>query len=109
MTIRSKLSLFLVGFLLITLLFGGGAFLVFDNLKGSMELMERVVYEHDVYEKLKLSIANYASNVKGWAYTGKQAYRNRYDQLNDEIIKNFGEVSPLTTNEERMTKLGRDF
>ncbi|RMG02451.1 MAG: PAS domain S-box protein, partial [Nitrospirae bacterium] len=32
-----------------------------------------------------------------------------YDQLNDEIIKNFGEVSPLTTNEERMTKLGRDF
>ncbi len=109
MTIRLKLLLFLLAFLLITVLFGIGSTVMFRNLTTNLGLMDQVVREHDLYENLKLAIANYASNVKGWAFTGKQEYRERYDDLRDTVIKSFGDVSVGPRKEKKLQEIGRRF
>jgi len=109
MSIRLKLLVFLLAFLLITALFGLGSVYVFDKMTGNLELMNRVAVEHDLYEELKTSIIRYSANAKDWAYFGKKKYLFQYKSERDTILKNFGDVNDFVKDRERLSKVGKLF
>ncbi|HAM50944.1 MAG TPA: hypothetical protein DCP92_09750 [Nitrospiraceae bacterium] len=84
MTIKTKLKVFVVFFLLVSLAFASGSLVIFDRLNSNLVVLRSSVEEHRLCNDLESSIENLLKAAKQWAITGDKKFKERYrDALND--------------------------
>ena len=109
MSIRLKLFIFLLVFVLITAMFSLGSNYVFNRMSENLELLKKTSVEHRLHEKLRVHIAEFSSNVKQWAFTGKLAYKSRYNPSLSEVYKGFGALQDYVVDREALREIGVKF
>jgi PAS domain S-box-containing protein len=109
MTIRSKLSIFIVAFLLLIASFIVGSFLIFKSMSGNFEFLRRSSETHNLHEELKISIIDFVMAAEGWAVTGNPKFKKIYRERLSNVYKNFGGLAKLGADNEALKGIGRDF
>lgn len=89
MTIKSKLSIWVIAFLLFTAAMAAGSFFIFDKLDKSFDTLKISLEAHTVNESLKASIAGFIMDVERWAHTADPLYRNQSREKLADIRKSF--------------------
>lgn len=110
MTIKSKLSIWVISFLLFTAGMATGSFFILDKLDKSFDTLKISLEAHTVNEALKASIAGYIMDVERWAHTADPLYRNQAKDKLAGISKSFDSLkAPALYNGAGMEELRLKF
>ncbi len=109
MSIRTKLLIFFLIFLLLIGLFTAGTSFVFHEIDHSLVLIKKASDIHKSIEKIKEGVISISKDVKGWAFTGEQRYRKGHQEKLEEIKKGLLEVREFNPPEEIIKKVENDF
>jgi len=109
MTIKSKLNIFIIAFLILIVAFIAGSFLIFESMSGNFEVLRRSSEVHNLHEELKISIVDFVSAAEGWAITGNSKFKRIYKERLGNVYKNFGSLTKLAADSEGLRAIGKDF
>ncbi len=109
MTIKSKLNLFIIAFLVLIAAFIAGSFLIFKSMGSNFEVLRRSSEVHNLHEELEISIVDFVSASEGWAVTGSSRFRKVYRERLKDVYKNFGSLTKLAADREGLKAIGKDF
>jgi PAS domain S-box-containing protein len=109
MSLKTKLTLFIVTFLFLVALFIMGSFFIFEHMSNNYEALRASTEVHSIQEGLKLSIRDFLKAVKGWAITGNTRFRRQYHERLADVYKNFGNADKFKVDKEIVQAIGKDF
>ncbi|MEC4686244.1 MAG: PAS domain S-box protein [Nitrospirota bacterium] len=109
MSIRLKLSIFLLVFILIASMFGGGTMFIFDRISNNLDLLKKTSEEYRLHEELKMSIVEFSTYVKSWAFTGEQRYRRLYRDGLSKVYQDFGALQDYVADKDVLKEVGSKF
>ncbi|HXX53688.1 MAG TPA: PAS domain S-box protein, partial [Thermodesulfovibrionales bacterium] len=109
MSLRSRLTVFAIGFLLVVAVSVSVSFLIFERLSGNFEMMKRSVEEHELHRGLRVSIIMYVNIPDRWAITGDPRLKAQYRERLAEVYKSFGNLSAFTKEGNIISAIGKDF
>ena len=109
MSIRFKLSIFLLIFILIAAMFGGGTMYIFDRISNNLDLLKKTSEEYRLHEELKMSIVEFSTYVKSWAFTGERRYRRLYRKALSKVYKDFGALEDYVADKKVLREVGLKF
>lgn len=109
MTLKAKLSVLIVSFLLLTAMLAVGSFLIFNRLNDSFDFIRESVTVHNLNEDLKTSISEFITNVEAWFVSGEPGYKRAYKEKLRNIYKSFGAFTGQTPNKKTVDDIARDF
>lgn len=109
MSLRSKLTVFAIGFLLVVGASVLVSFLIFERLTSNFEMMKRSVEEYNLHRGLRSSIVMYLNIPDGWALTGDRRLRAKYRERLSEVYKSFGNLDKFTKEREAINAIGKKF
>lgn len=92
MTIKSKLSAWVIAFLLFTAVMAGGSVFILNSLNKSFDTLKISLEAHTANEALKESISGFIMSVERWSHTADHAYRKQSRENLAEVIKCFDSV-----------------
>lgn len=109
MTIRSKLAIFIVAFVVLIAAFSAGSFLIFKGMSSNFEVLRMSSETHNLHEELKTSIIDFVMAAEGWAVTGNPKFKKIYRERLSHVYKNFGGLAKLGADSEALRSIGKDF
>ena len=109
MSLRRKLILFMLAFLLVAAILGSGALYVFYNLNKSLSQVDREFTTNRHYVELRSYIRLAIDNARGWGITGLNRYRIRYDENISKVYKKFGEIQSVFGEDREVRRIGSQF
>ncbi len=109
MSIRLKLSIFLLVFIFIAAMFAGGTMYIFDRISDNLDLLKRTSDEHRLHEELKMSIVGFSTCVKNWAFTGELRYKRQYRDALSKVYQDFGALQDYVVDREALREIGAKF
>ena len=95
MTLRGKLSLFSIVFLIAVGAIGAFAFHTVDVVARDIEHMDTAITNHNDTEELDNSLLNLFIAVEQWAHTGNTAERREFHYALSRVYKAFGAISSI--------------
>jgi PAS domain S-box-containing protein len=99
----------MLAFVAATVLLGAGAFYIFSSLNASATMVSNEINYSRRYADLRASLREFTDNVRGWALSGKEQYREGYDRSLSDVYKNFGMIQELVGPGEDIKSIGREF
>jgi PAS domain S-box-containing protein len=109
MSLRSKLTVFAVGFLFVVALSASVSFFIFERLSSNFEIMKRSIEEYELHRGLRSSIVMYLNIPDRWAVTGDLRLRSKYRERLSEVYKAFGNLARSAKERDAVGAIGRDF
>jgi len=109
MSLRTKLTIFVVAFIALTVALVVGSFFIFDGLSSSFEVIRSTTEEHSLHEELKSSITGFLKAAKGWAITGDIRFKRQYKERLRDAYKCFGNLDRAARNRADIEAIGKDF
>lgn len=109
MSLRTKLTIFVVAFIVLTAALIVGSFFIFDGLSNSFEVIRSTTEEHSLHEDLKSSITGFLKAAKGWAITGDIRFKRQYQERLRDAYKCFGNLDRTARNRADIEAVGKDF
>lgn len=109
MSIRLKLILFMLAFLCVSVILGGGLAHIFGSLNENLSLLEGVTKRHGSHMTLKDSLTDYLMVAKGYALTGEMKTRKKYNEKLSAVYKGFGDLERDKEYEKDIEKIGEKF
>ncbi|GAB4414736.1 MAG: hypothetical protein OHK0032_10860 [Thermodesulfovibrionales bacterium] len=109
MTLRAKLTIFVIAFLVLTAALVAGSFFIFDGLSSSFEVLRSSTEEHSLHEELKSSITGFLKATKSWAITGDVRFKRQYRERLADVYKCFGNLDKIAKDRTGIEAVGKDF
>jgi PAS domain S-box-containing protein len=109
MTVKSKLNIFIVAFLILIAAFIAGSFLIFKSMSSNFEVLRTSSEVYNLHEQLKISIIDFVMAADGWAVTGNTKFKRIYKERLGSVYKNFGNLAKSVTDSEELKSIGKDF
>lgn len=109
MSLRSKLTVFAIGFLLVVFASASVSFLIFQRLSSNFEMMKRSIEEYDFHRGLRSSIVMYLDIPDWWAISGDRRLRAKYRERLAEVYTSFGNLDRFAKEREAIGVIGREF
>jgi len=109
MSLKRKLILFMLAFLLVAAILGSGALYVFYNLNKNLSHVDREFAINRQYVELRAHIRLAVDNARGWSITGLNRYRIRYDENISKVYKKFGEIQSAFGEDQELLRIGSQF
>jgi PAS domain S-box-containing protein len=109
MTIKAKLTLFIVVFLVLIAAFVAGSFLIFESMSVNFDVLRSSSEVHNLHEELKTSIIDFVMAAEGWGVTGNATFKRQYRERLGIVYKNFGALNQLSADSDELKAIGKDF
>ncbi|MCL4477309.1 MAG: PAS domain S-box protein [Nitrospirae bacterium] len=109
MTIKSKLNIFIIAFLILIAAFIAGSFLIFKSMSSNFEVLRTSSEVYNLHEDLKMSIIDFVMAADGWAVTGNSKFKRIYKERLGNVYKNFGNLTKSAADTEGLKSIGKDF
>ena len=109
MSLRAKLTIFTIAFVLLTAALVAGSFIIFNRMSSNFAIQKSVTEEHALYEDWKTSTADFVMAVEGWAITGKAKFRKQYRERLGNTYKSFSRLHRISQNREEIEIIGKEF
>lgn len=105
MSLRLKLTLFLLAFLSIALTLGLGTFYIFNMLGRGLDVLETSITEHNLHEEFKDSVTAFLKVSKDWALTGEPLFKRQYKKKWAVLLKNAAEFKKVAKDKELLSAI----
>lgn len=109
MSLRAKLTIFTMAFLLLTAAFVAGSFLIFNRMSSNFAVQRAVTEEYNIYEEWKSSLADFVMTAEGWAVTGNARFKKQYHRRLGSVNKSFSRLHESARDRDVVEAIGKDF
>jgi len=109
MSLRSKLTVFAISFLLVVALSIAVSILIFGRLSSNFGMIKRSVEEDNLHRGLRSSIVMYLDIPDWWAISGDRRLQPKYRERLAEVYRSFGNLSTFAKEREVISAIGKDF
>ncbi len=109
MSLRAKLIIFAIAFLLLTAGLVAGSFIIFNRMSSNFAIQRSVTEEHNIYLEWQSSIVDFEMAVEGWAVTGNIKFKKLYRERLGNVYKSFSRLHRIAENRETIEAIGKEF
>jgi PAS domain S-box-containing protein len=109
MSLRRKLILFMLAFLVVAAILGTGALYVFYNLNKNLTQVDHEFTVNRQYVELRAYIRMAVDNARGWGITGLNRYRIRYNENISKVSKKLNDIQSAFGEDPELEKIGARF
>jgi PAS domain S-box-containing protein len=109
MSLRWKLTVFVIAFLVVVVVLVAVSFFIFQEMSDDFEMLRTSVEEHNLNAELKSSISSFLDIPERWAVTGDNRLKRKYRERLASVYKSFGDMESITKDKEAVRAIGADF
>lgn len=109
MSLRSKLTIFVIAFLIVIAVFVAVSFFINDELSRNYDLLRSSSEEHNLRVELRSSIGTFLDIPERWALTGDMRLKRKYHERLANVYKSFGNLERVARDREAVESIGKDF
>lgn len=109
MSLRSKLTIFVIAFLIVVAVFIAMSFFINDKLSRNYEVLRSTSEEHNLRVELRSSIVMFLDIPERWVLTGDMRLKRKYHERLANAYKSFGNLERVAKDREAVESIGKDF
>ncbi|MFA4830249.1 MAG: GAF domain-containing protein, partial [Thermodesulfovibrionales bacterium] len=109
MSLRAKLTIFSIAFILLTAALVAGSFLIFDRMSSNFASQKSVTEEHNLCDAWKSSVIDFVMAAEGWGITGNSKFKREYRERLKDAYKSFSRLHRSTQDKEIIEAIGKEF
>ncbi len=109
MSIRTKLTVFAIAFVLLTAGLVAGSFLIFNRMSSNFGYQRAATEEYNMYKEWHSSVVDFVLVTEGWAITGNAKFRKQYKEKLKSAYKAYSRLHRLTRNRPEVEAIGKEF
>lgn len=109
MSIRAKLTIVVIVFLMLVAALFAVSALIFDRLSANFEMLRSSTEEHNLNVEMRSSISAFLDIPERWALTGDTRLKRKYHERLAGVYRSFGNLDKVTKNRAAVKAIGEDF
>jgi len=109
MSLRAKLTIFAIAFIVLTAGLAAGSFLIFNRMSSNFATQRSATEEYDIYKEWQSSIIDFVIAAEGWAITGNTKFKKQYSERLKNVYKSFSRLHRVTQDRVEIEAIGKDF